>query len=86
MLERTPHPDILDAVRWRDSRPHALHRDYETRSPVELKVVGAHRYAADPCTEIVCAAYAVDDGPVRLWLREIRYLRNLLKLHAIQIG
>src|SRR6266487_1917389 len=47
---------------------HVLHRDYETRSCVTLKKVGAHRYAADPSTEILCAAFAVDDGPVQLWL------------------
>ncbi|OLB69087.1 MAG: hypothetical protein AUI16_29765 [Alphaproteobacteria bacterium 13_2_20CM_2_64_7] len=44
-----------------------LHRDYETRSRVSLKLVGTHRYAADPSTEILCAAYAVDDEPVQLW-------------------
>jgi DNA polymerase len=46
---------------------HVLHRDYETRSRVSLKLVGTHRYAADPSTEILCAAYAVDDEPVQLW-------------------
>jgi len=46
---------------------HVLHRDYETRSRVVLKVVGAHRYAADPSTEVLCCAYAVDDDPVQLW-------------------
>jgi DNA polymerase len=44
-----------------------LHRDYETRSRLALKVVGAHRYAADPSTEVLCCAFAVDDGPVQLW-------------------
>ena len=46
---------------------HVLHRDYETRSQVNLKKVGAFRYAADKTTEILCAAYTVDDGPVHLW-------------------
>src|SRR6516165_9708529 len=46
---------------------HVLHRDYETRSRLFLKVVGAHRYAADGGTEVQCCAYAVDDGPVQLW-------------------
>jgi hypothetical protein len=46
---------------------HVLHRDYETRSRLVLKVVGAHRYAADATTEVQCCAYAVDDGPVQLW-------------------
>jgi DNA polymerase bacteriophage-type len=44
-----------------------LHRDYETRSRVDLRKVGAARYAADPSTEVLCAAFAVDDGPVQLW-------------------
>ena len=47
---------------------HVLHRDYETRSRALLKLVGTHKYAADPSTEILCAAYAVDDDPVQLWL------------------
>jgi DNA polymerase len=46
---------------------HIVHRDFETRSRAVLKVVGAHRYAADPSTEVLCAAYALDQGPVRLW-------------------
>jgi DNA polymerase bacteriophage-type len=47
---------------------YVLHRDYETRGTVLLKTVGTHRYAADPHTEILCVAYAVDDDPVRLWI------------------
>jgi DNA polymerase bacteriophage-type len=47
---------------------HVLHRDYETRSKTVLKLVGTHRYAADPSSEILCVAYAVDDEPVQLWL------------------
>src|SRR6516164_4614303 len=46
---------------------HVLHRDYETRSTLDLKCVGAARYAADPSTDVGCAAYAVDDGPVQIW-------------------
>jgi DNA polymerase bacteriophage-type len=45
-----------------------LHRDFETRSCANLKVAGAHRYAAAHSTEVMCCAYAVDDGPVRLWM------------------
>ena len=41
--------------------------DIETRSTVNLKVAGAHRYAADPATEILCVGYAVDDEPVSIW-------------------
>jgi DNA polymerase bacteriophage-type len=46
---------------------HVLHRDYETRSQAILKTIGAVRYAADPTTEVLCCAYAVDDDPVQLW-------------------
>ena len=47
---------------------HTLHRDYETRSNANLPKVGVDKYAADPSTEVLCAAYAVDDGPVQVWL------------------
>jgi DNA polymerase bacteriophage-type len=46
---------------------HVLHRDFESRSQVDLKKVGVHKYAVHPTTECLCAAYAVDDGPVQLW-------------------
>lgn len=41
--------------------------DFETRSTEDLKTAGAHRYAAHPTTEIICMAYAIDDGPVKVW-------------------
>src|ERR1700720_2504853 len=47
---------------------HVLHRDYETRGPALLKRVGTHRYAADPNTEVLCCAFAIDDEPVQLWI------------------
>src|SRR5262249_36716804 len=47
---------------------HVLHRDFETRSTLDLTEVGAWRYAAEPTTDVWCCAYAVDDGPVKLWL------------------
>jgi DNA polymerase len=34
---------------------------------VNLTTVGAWRYAADPTTEVLCVAYAIDDGPVQTW-------------------
>src|SRR5262245_44683434 len=47
---------------------HVLHRDYETRSRAILRKIGSHKYAVDPQTEILCAAYAVDNDPVQLWI------------------
>jgi len=45
-----------------------LFRDYESRSTLNLKEVGARRYASDPSTDVWCIAYAVDDNPVQTWL------------------
>jgi DNA polymerase bacteriophage-type len=59
---------LRDTAEALDDTRHVLHRDYETRSPRMLKSVGAHRYAADPETEVLCCAYAVGDDPVQLWI------------------
>jgi DNA polymerase bacteriophage-type len=48
---------------------HVLHRDYETRGVLQLKDVGAWKYAADKRTEVLCCAYTIDDRPVKLWKR-----------------
>ena len=45
-----------------------LHLDLETRSAADLKKVGAHRYAEDPTTRILCGSYRFDDGPVKRWI------------------
>ncbi len=42
-----------------------LFLDFETRSRVDLRRVGMHRYAEDSSTEVVVVGYALDDGPVR---------------------
>lgn len=44
-----------------------LHIDFETRSEIDLRKVGLHRYARDPSTDVICMAWAVNDEPVRLW-------------------
>lgn len=44
-----------------------LHCDVETRSTVDLRKTGAHIYACHPTTDLWCAAYALDDEPVRMW-------------------
>ena len=44
-----------------------LYRDFETQSTLDLTRVGAHRYAADPTTEIRCVGYAIDDGSIEIW-------------------
>lgn len=42
-----------------------VHLDFETRSELNVKDVGAVAYAQHPSTEIMSIAYSVDDGPVQ---------------------
>jgi DNA polymerase len=44
-----------------------LHIDFETRSVVDLRKAGVYVYAEHESTDVWCAAFAVDDGPVHLW-------------------
>lgn len=44
-----------------------IHVDLETRSKCDLLKSGAWRYSQDPSTEVLCMAFAIDDGPVHLW-------------------
>lgn len=48
-----------------------LHLDYETRSAVDLIEAGLHTYARDKTTRVLMAAWAIDDGPVQLWLPHV---------------
>lgn len=41
--------------------------DFETRSQVDLKKHGLARYASDPSTSVICMAYAVNVGEVKIW-------------------
>lgn len=43
------------------------HLDVETRSAADLRKVGAPAYAEHETTEVVCACYAFDDGPIKTW-------------------
>jgi DNA polymerase len=59
---------VLDVSIPRSRAVRRLHRDYETRSTAVLKTVGTRKYAADPTTDVLCCAFAVDDQPVVLWV------------------
>lgn len=50
--------------------------DFETRSPLKLKVVGAAAYAEE--AEVLCMAYAFDQGPVRIWVPELPFPPELI--------
>ena len=60
-LPRRTIPPVDTAV------AHVLHRDYETRSRASLQQVGVSKYSADASTEVLLAAYCLNDGPVQLW-------------------
>ena len=48
-----------------------LHLDFETRSTiVDLDKTGVYIYARHPDTDIWCACYAIDDGPIQTWRPE----------------
>lgn len=46
---------------------HKLYLDFETRSRVDLKTVGAWAYASHPSTDIICIGYGADDRPVKVF-------------------
>jgi DNA polymerase bacteriophage-type len=50
------------------STAHVLFIDVETRSPLNLKDVGAHQYARDRRTEIICLGFACDDEGPQTWV------------------
>lgn len=46
----------------------SLHIDIETFSEVDLTSAGVYRYAENESTSLNCGGWAVDDGPVNLWV------------------
>lgn len=48
------------------NRP-TIHLDFETRSTLDLKKCGLWPYAEARTTEVLCMAYAIEQGPVHLW-------------------
>jgi DNA polymerase len=45
----------------------SIHLDFETFSECDLPSEGLENYTAHPSTEILCMAWAVDDGPISIW-------------------
>jgi DNA polymerase len=44
-----------------------LHLDFETYSELNIKKVGAYRYAQHPSTEVLLAGYSIDKSPTKIW-------------------
>ena len=64
------------------TRP-VLHLDFETRSAVDLKKAGVHRYAEDESTEVLCLSYRVGGGPVRRWKGGDQFFMHGLLPHCM---
>lgn len=52
--------------------------DFETRSEADLKKVGLHVYAAHPSTQVMCACYSIDGGPVQTWVMGERQPEDII--------
>jgi DNA polymerase len=52
--------------------------DFETRSECDLPARGPYNYARHPSTQVLCMAYAVDDGEVELWTPDQPFPREIL--------
>lgn len=49
------------------TKPLFVSVDFETRSAVDLRDVGVHKYAEHPSTDVWCAAYRLNGLPMQLW-------------------
>lgn len=56
--------------------------DFETRSRVDLKDKGLDTYARDISTEVICMAYSIDGGEVKLWTPQFAIPQFLFKPEA----
>ena len=57
--------------------------DFESRSECDLIARGAYNYSRHPSTQVLCMAYAVDDGEVELWTPDQPFPREILS-HQIR--
>ena len=44
-----------------------VHLDFETFCHIDVREVGAEAYARHPSCEVLMAAWAIDEGPVKIW-------------------
>lgn len=63
-----------------------LRLDFETRSELDLKKVGAHMYFEHSSTKILCMGYAFDDEEPELWLPEDMFLPDRIVEHISNGG
>lgn len=59
-------------------RMSIVYLDFESRSECDLPARGPYNYARHPSTQVLCMAYAVDDGEVELWTPDQPFPREIL--------
>jgi DNA polymerase len=52
--------------------------DFESRSECDLIARGPYNYARHPSTQVLCMAYAINDGEVELWTPDQPFPREIL--------
>jgi DNA polymerase len=52
--------------------------DFESRSECDLPARGPYNYARHPSTQVLCMAYAIDDGEAELWTPDQPFPREIL--------
>ncbi len=57
--------------------------DFETRSECDLPARGPYNYSRHPSTQVLCMAYAINDGEVELWTPDQPFPREILS-HQIR--
>lgn len=62
-----------------ETRPlsDVVYFDFETRSTKSIRGQVLQAYIADPLFDVICCAYAVNDGPVKLWRTYEKIPRDL---------
>lgn len=63
-----------------------LHIDFETRSTLDLKVVGLYNYARHPSTDVWCMAWSFDDDEPQLVTRDTVHAHYDALNHVIDGG
>ena len=57
----------------------AIYLDFETRSELNLKEVGAFKYFEHPSTDVLCLSYMVEGESVKFWVPSMLMHRPLLR-------
>jgi DNA polymerase len=57
-----------------------IHLDFETRSEIDLRDVGAYTYSEHKTTDALCASFAIEGGDIHKWLRHMPFPAELARV------